>query len=281
VFSKNSASSRAIPIEKFIKVVQDNPVLPIWTENQKGMQGPPITDEAQLDVLNSIWMEGRDSAVDYAQQLEGALAHKQNINRILEPWFHIKIVLTGTEFDNWFLLRDHPDAQPEIQELARVMKREYEISVPNLLAPGQWHVPFGDNIDEMELRSSVGLIMSMNTSERRYGVEHLKISVARCARVSYNNFDGTSDPIKDIELYEKLVVAEPLHASPAEHQARVPTMEEVRGRHLDSSWFSSITSYPLEDRPDEWDAIHRHGKYMSNLYGWIQLRKLIECGEFA
>jgi thymidylate synthase ThyX len=255
VFSKNSASSRAIPIEKFIKVADERPVKPIWTLNKKGMQGDKADSSTQT-AADAIWLEARDSAMDYAAQLSFIGAHKQNVNRILEPWFYHKIVLTGTDFDNWYTLRNHKDAQPEIQLLAQKMLEATEASTPELLDKGQWHIPFSNNLGPTGLR--------VDTVEKI-----LKVSVARCARVSYNNFDGTSDVQKDIDLYEKLVVSEPLHASPAEHQARVPYPNELHDMEI--RWYYTSLGKWIQEK----------GKYLSNLNCWIQLRKVIESGEFA
>lgn len=264
VFSKNSASSRAIPFEKFVKLVQDRPVRPLWTQNQAGMQGPIITDPGTISGLDRIWFDARFDAIKHAEQLHRDGVHKQNINRLLEPWMNIKIVLTGTEFTNWFELRDHKDAHPEIAELARMMRFAMEGSTPTFLQPGEWHIPFSDTtVDDNE---DVHVLYGKNWK--------LRCSVARCARVSYNNVDGTnSSPEKDLELFEKLVVSKPLHASPAEHQARVPFPYELA--ELASRWHYGSSC--LEEQ-EEWTE--KRGKYVSNLSGYIQLRKLIECGEF-
>lgn len=264
VFSKNSASSRAIPIEKFVRSVYDNPAVPKWTHNKAGMQGDLVTEQSLLDQASIIWMDTRTQVIDKAIQLHSLGIHKQNVNRLLEPWMHMKIILTGTEFDNWFALRDHPMAMPEIALLASYMKEALGDSVPKLLQPGEWHIPFGDQMDF----SSVVLGFNDHQSDKETINEvKLKVSVARCARVSYNNVDGTSSSIeKDLELYARLAGSDPKHLSPTEHQARVPTRVELRQFNslyiaLDNSWM--------------WNT----GRYFSNLSGWIQYRKLVECGE--
>lgn len=261
VFSKNSASSRAIPIEKFIEQITTNPALPVWWgKNQSGMQAREeidnITrhdtrltkkyDEYQshsldklLDLENSgstlkywysydltdleyskiLWLEARDSAIEYAQNLNKLGLHKQITNRLLEPWFHIRVILTGTEFENFFALRAHPDAQPEIRVLAEMMLEEYNKSEPKSLRPGEWHVPFGDKIDEHKI---------INLIEEKHGFadsgdiqkSKIKIAVARCARVSYFNFEGKDDYAADIKLCDRLFGATPKHLSPTEHVAQ-------------------------------------------------------------
>lgn len=274
VFSKNSASSRAIPISKFIDMIQDNPVKPLWTADKKGMQGPVITNQEVVQQANNLWFEARDHAVISVKYLQQLKIHKQNLNRLLEPWMHIKIVLTGTEFENWFELRNHPQAHPEIQELARMMKFAMDDSTPSHLQPGQWHIPFGDNIDT----SSIDRTTFSDWKLQKDMIE-LKVSVARCARVSYNNFLGNNDLESDLYLYNTLVGSTPLHASPAEHQARVPDKQDLI--YLESKWsFSDIDFNKTKVEEIYKDPFHIVGKYVSNLNGWVQLRKLIENGEF-
>lgn len=137
IFSKNSASSRAIPIAKFIDSITTNPVIPKWTNNRAGMQGDLITDEFRINQAGRHWVEARNYAIEYAQKLSEEGIHKQNVNRLLEPWMHMKIILTGTEFDNFFALRDHPAAMPEIALLAKYMKEALGDSEPKFLQPGE------------------------------------------------------------------------------------------------------------------------------------------------
>lgn len=201
VFSRNSASSRAIPTSKFIKMVEENPAIPLhWGKLQKGMQAfEQIND---IDSAEKIWLEARDKAVIQAKKLLELKIHKQVINRILEPYMHMTVVLSGTEYINWYKLRDHKDAQPEIQSLAHTMKVLHEKHTPNYLNIGEWHLPFFTN-DLKDL-----------TIE-----EKIKVCVARCARTSYNNFYGKNDRQSDYDLFDKLCKSEPKHLSPLEHIA--------------------------------------------------------------
>lgn len=155
VFSRNAASSRALPIEKMIQEVMENPAMPIWWgKNQSGMQAKEELDDVRPLIVhddNSVstnrslvktkWLEARDSAIEYVKSMNALGLHKQITNRLLEPWFNIRVILSGTEFENFFALRAHPDAQPEIQELARKMLEEYNKSRPKKLAAGEWHIP--------------------------------------------------------------------------------------------------------------------------------------------
>jgi thymidylate synthase ThyX len=243
VFSKNAASSRAIPIEKMIKQVIDNPAMPVWWgKNQSGMQAKEeISDTSDWIILNGShttprqfcmdeWLRARDSAIEHVRHLADAGLHKQIANRILEPWFNIRVILSGTDFENFFALRAHPDAQPEFQDLASKMLAAYNASTPKKLKGGEWHIPFGDRmdmekifvLDEYDAAHAV-FDLSLHDGGHEYqrilNEIKIKIAVARCARVSYFNFEGKDDYAKDIETCNKLFGAIPRHLSPAEHVA--------------------------------------------------------------
>jgi thymidylate synthase ThyX len=253
VFSKNAASSRAIPVEKMIQQVIDNPAMPVWWgKNQSGMQAKEELDNVGRKLRLTIqtheeysdwyigekntslpgaihqyfltdreyakvrWLEARDSAIWQVRELLDLGVHKQIANRILEPWFNIRVILSGTEFENFYKLRAHPDAQPEFQALAYMMQGEHQKSVPKQLEYGDWHIPFGDNID------SEKLLNELNLDKDNHGAieeAKLKIAVARCARVSYFNYEGKDDYAADIKLCNRLFQSDPKHLSPTEHVA--------------------------------------------------------------
>lgn len=200
-FSRNAASSRAIPITKSIDTVLANPALPVeWGENCKGMQAGNLINNDKAELCEKIWLEARDKAVESARKLNELKVHKQLVNRLLEPFAHMTTLLTATEFGNFFNLRADPDAQPEFQELAYLMLTEYEKSEPVKIQNGQWHVPFADKFAD-------GLSLE----------DKLKISVARAARISYKTFDGEYSHEKDFALHDSLLQSG--HMSPFEHQA--------------------------------------------------------------
>ena len=229
VFSRNAASSRAIPAKTFRKNVMTDPAIPIhWGKNKPGMQAREELSPVKKFVCRTLWLMLMYGAVFTNWLLEKAGLHKQVANRILEPWMHIEVVVTSTDWANFFALRNHPDAQPEIQELARKMQEAQNTSVPSVLKPDEWHLPY--ILDE----------------EKRIIPQNLlsKVSAARCARVSYLKHDGKKASVpEDLDLFEKLVGGNPKHASPTEHQARLP--------------------YALEAIP------------LSNLRWWHQFRKMI------
>lgn len=257
VFSRNASSSRAIPVKKMIQMVREEPAMPIhWGMNQPGMQAnEQLPDDAILHV-QELWIKAAYHAANYAEKMMNIGLHKQVANRILEPFQHISVVLTATEFDNWFELRAHPDAQPEIQQLAVQMQKTMEDSIPIVLQTGEWHLPYitGDDWTLANEYAKKGRITrdEPRTSEL---LELLKkVSAARCCRVSYLKHDGTAASIsEDLALCEKLIGAKPLHASPFEHQAT-----------------PDVLAY--EASGPEW----KHPKLHGNFTGWIQYRKQIE-----
>ena len=196
VFSRNAASSRAIPIDKVIEHLTTHPIYPEWTENQSGMQGKVIEDSDKLNLLNTLWIVARNNAINVARAMQSAGAHKQNVNRILEPFQTIKVVLTGTDFENFFNLRCEDDAQPEIQYLANRMRVKLSESTPQELGHGEWHLPYVDT--QMPLD------------------EALKVSASCCAQVSYRKHDTSL--AKAEKLHDRLINSKPIHASPMEHQ---------------------------------------------------------------
>jgi thymidylate synthase ThyX len=214
VFSRNSASSRAIPVKKQLQRVIDEPAMPlVWPVEQSGMQGGQEMSPDAQKRAEELWLEARDHAVSVASALtnafrapEGGLIeplHKSLVNRLLEPFMWHTCIISSTEWSNFFGLRCNPMAMPEIRAVAEAIRDAREASTPQELDYGGWHMPYlraEDHIMENDLTLP-------------------KISAARCARVSYLTHDGVRDPDKDVELYERLISANPPHSSPLEHVA--------------------------------------------------------------
>lgn len=220
MISRNASSSRAIPVSKQIKMVKENPAIPLaFTKNQKGMQGGEPLDEKAHAYALEAWLTARDRAVEQAEELADLEVHKQYANRVLEPFSHITVVATATDWDNFFALRIHPAAQPEIHALAKAMYEAREKSVPQELKAGYWHLPFVDRMAISEIKD----MFEIDCLQESCLAVELAImrSVARCARVSYLNHDGSQTTVEqDLELYKRLLGGVPIHASPAEHQAQ-------------------------------------------------------------
>jgi len=226
MLSRNASSSRAIPVTKQIQEVIDNPAIPLaFRKNQKGMQAGDLLDDQ--DAAVAVWLAARDAAVMQARAMVAMDIHKQYANRILEPFAHITVICSATDWANFFALRIHPAAQPEICELATQMYREYKASSPEFRSDGEWHLPLVSK-EEMEECSAQFGVTCLRDSKEALQLA-IKRSVAKCARVSYKNHDGTKNTIKqDLELYDKLLGNVPIHASPAEHQAEADYNPIVR-----------------------------------------------------
>ncbi len=203
LFSRNAASSRAIPIEKVIERVVKEPAMPIfWGKNQKGMQSREELEFEDKEKAKKEWLLAAGDAVVRARTLHKIGVHKQIANRVLEPYMHMVTLVTATEFGNFFNLRVDPEAQPEFEELAYQMLLAYEASKPKQKKAGEWHLPFADKY--------VNKAMSIK--------KLLKIVTARAARISYANFEGDFDHEKDYLLHDSLLING--HWSPFEHAAK-------------------------------------------------------------
>lgn len=201
-FSRNAASSRAIPIKRMIDLILKNMASPIhWGANQAGMQAKSELIGLKLYLAKTLWETAGYFITIIAYLMEKVGVHKQITNRILEPWSHIKVVLTSTKFQNWENLRLHPDAQPEIYELAKQIKKAMNESTPQKLNWGEWHLPYVEQED---------LKLPLETQK--------EISASACAQVSYRNLDTSVD--KAQKIYSMLINADVIHASPFEHVAQ-------------------------------------------------------------
>lgn len=194
-FSRNSASSRAIPFEKMLSSVKEDPFVPIaFQKDHKGMQGVEYFTGAEHNQCVQDWLLARDAAANATINFTFPVT-KQLRNRILEPFLWHTAIVTGTDFENFFALRAHKDAEIHIAKLANVMLEAYNSSVPKKLKMCEWHVPFGDLFDPKRLA-----VLEGDEMENK-----IKIATARCARVSYLNFEGKDDYDADFSLYDRLM----------------------------------------------------------------------------
>lgn len=298
MFSRNASSSRAIPVKRMIEDLRRDPAMPVhWGSNKPGMQAGADLDVTVWDTAvqqglpgspydqreefigaveertgvtrEDAWGHAMERAIQTAEAFHDAGYHKQIVNRILEPWAHINVVVTATDWENFFALRRHKDAQPEIKALAEAMFVQMALSIPGELEPGEWHLPYvGTNTtndvhdhiyhnDINEIGGNYDLFLDEMIAEFSR-----RISVARCARVSYLTHDGRETTVEeDLKLYDRLVGSQPLHASPAEHQATPDTMY----------------NNPHNDPTGPWS--YENPELHGNFRGWIQYRKTLsgEC----
>lgn len=216
VFSRSTASSRAVPTAKLIEMVRKEPVVPVhWGQNQAGMVAEQQLDKGRVAAAEGVWREAAHFAANTAQLLADIGVHKQVVNRILEPFMWAETIITATEWDNFFKLRIADDAQPEIQALAKAIHEAMEESVPVQCA---WHLPYLRD-DELDDNAFLGAY-----------TKKAKISAARCARVSYLNHNKQTPSVEeDLKLADRLIEAG--HMSPFDHQAMFNNVEAYRNEN--------------------------------------------------
>lgn len=340
MFSRNSTSSRAIPFEKMVKMVEEDPFIPIaWQMDHKGMQGDAYfsgtcrdtfghldrafagyeeyREKQATEQLKEEWLEARDVAVQQAKDLNYLGLTKQLCNRLLEPFMWHTCLITATEWENFFKLRcpqytfhhnydgiqtkacsrswkdvnyyyddtrdwtliqrlnvNESQAEIHMQALAEAMWDAMNESNPKELEPGEWHIPFGNFIHIPEF---LAFVCDQHNKEEVFSFSketvetQIEISTARCARLSYNTFDGEIDYNKDIELHDKLLGNG--HLSPFEHCAKAMTQKEydsfIKGELLIEDQGEGVKYIS--------DSLNNHG-WCNNFRGWMQYRYLIEKG---
>lgn len=242
VFSRNSASSRAIPFHKQLQKIMEDPALPIeWRTEQSGMVGGQVLDLPATQIAIDEWLEARNAAAESAKRLAALGVHKSLVNRIIEPFMWHTVIVSGTDWDGFWNQRCSHLAQPEIMCAADEMRKAYDASTPTLINNNEWHLPY---IDQEDYDAAEDLCYGAIEGWTERVTELLKqVSAARCARVSYLTHDGVRSIKKDLELYQRLVTAEPPHWSPLEHVATPAS-------------YSTTAA----------------GEVRGNFYGWHQLR---------
>ncbi len=335
MFSRNSASSRAIPFKRLIQSIEDNPFIPIaWQKDHTGMQGTDYFGEEHSKMLNQVWLSARDEAVAKAEALHFGIGTihedktetnisvtKQMCNRLLEAFMYHTVIVTATEWENFFAMRCpqyqfasipgrenppiyrskkdlfienakyHPEldidkaledysksdslfwlrlnkgqAEIHMMALAEAMWDAYNESTPKEMKAGDWHVPFNEDIDVNKLYKLIDpnneLDVSVRTLIELSRELSVKISTARCARVSYTVVgDGEKlhDYESDVKLHDRLSKAG--HWSPFEHCAKA----------MEGYIPESIAEYPMSYTPVK--AAHYGNEWSGNFKGWIQYRK--------
>lgn len=291
--SRNSFSSRAVPFLKMLQQLTGRPVR--FGANQGGMQdkGEDYSEPIRYEVDGRVWKYkpvtawelAKKDAIKHAKAFCDAGYHKQVYNRLLEPFQMMKTVLSATELSNFWWLRDDLAADPTLAELARVMREAMEETTPELLQPGEWHLPYIYGKAVAEDGTIIGYQMNEEIGEEGRLLtleEAIKVSCARCAAVSYRNEGYGLE--KSIEVYDRLVGSDKKHASAFEHCA---TPMRTHGFYPHSNpEYSRKVQYNNLWVPMTWEEgithVDRKGQLWSgNFKGWIQFRKTIpgECYE--
>lgn len=276
MLSKNCSSSRAIPIEKMLGYIENNMAVPVYLgRNKSGMQA--VEEIEDKEPALRFWKNSFTGVKSTVNLLTKLGLHKQIANRLTEPYQMMKVVVTATEWDNFFNLRIDKDAQPELVMLADKMFNAMQGSTPKALKAGQWHLPYVDSIEYTEGDGGYGEY----DNNQWYHIEGdgitledaIKISVASCAAVSYRTENMTL--AKADKIFDMLINAENLHSSPFEHVAK-PTHYTNKGMMVN------------EQSPVTWEKgithMKRSGELCSgNFTGWVQYRHLLNnntCNSF-
>ena len=236
VLSRNSASSRAIPVKKRIEAILENPFVPAaFGANQRGMAAGDALPDGEQAECRAAWINAMHHAVESARELVDIGVHKQWANRLLEPFAWHTVIVTATEWDNYWALRISEHAQPEIRTVSEMMKKCYDAGTPQNMDHTYWHLPLvGAKYGEPHGTGGDETLLQ----------KRIKLSVARCARVSYLTHEGIRDPEADLAMYDRLTTNG--HMSPTEHAARPMTDTELA-----------------------------EGEWSGNFRGWVQHRKQI------
>jgi len=301
MFSFSSSSMRAIPFNKVLGDIRENMFVPLaFQSHHSGMQGSEYLMGEESEKAKQQWIESGLRACEEAERLYNLGVTKQLCSRIIEPFGYAKILITATEFENFFELRcpnyiagvkegqdkyrsrkdvlkdfayedasedfwrniNTSQAEIHIQALTEAMWDARNESVPKELKEGEWHIPFSDKISYKELNNIIVKHGFKNLTLSKHQKLHkelaLKISIARCARLSYMTFDGEIDYEKDIQLHDQLLASH--HMSPFEHCAKTMSEDE-------RAYYYKSNGPDPEDFETGW---------CRNFRGFIQYRYLIE-----
>lgn len=269
MLSRNAASSRAIPISKMLEQVRNHPATPIhWGKNQAGMQAKAELEGDDRQAAEDWWIRGAAMMAEHVESCPVPL-HKQVANRVLEPWMMMTVIVTGTEWENFFWLRDHPDAQPEIEVLAKAWKKAKAEAPLFELKAGELHVPFVARQRSNNDGSLLYFVPDKDGNQIQLSPQQaLKVSASCSAQTSFRALDFSVPKAEGI--YNKLVESKPVHASPFEHQAIALNESDDAIIYTHSQRAPTLRFPPgithIDSRLNLWSG---------NLRGWAQHRQLI------
>ncbi|CAD2070460.1 putative thymidylate synthase [Escherichia phage Paula] len=277
LFSRNAASSRAIPVKTLIEMVRQSPARPYrFGANQPGMQDKGTDHDALIDAgytAKEWWDLAALSAARFAEEFALVGYHKQVANRLLEPFQRMKTVVTTTELENFLWLRVDADADPTIEALAKEIKKLYESSEPYLLFPGEWHTPYVNRDRDPETGMIRYFLGETFSNEKMLTEEEAKaISASCCAQVSYRKLNDTKD--KALDIYSRLLSGQKVHASPFEHQATPMKEMDLSGLKQQKGGIN-IPPFPTSWEEGITHMDRKHRLWSGNFCGWIQHRQLL------
>lgn len=266
VITKNSSSSRAVPVNNFLETIESNPYIPTFIgKNKSGMQADEeisVSEKKQAVKLIKNHLKATCKLVRKLSDKAGLNIHKQIANRYTEPFQYMNTILSGTEWTNFFNLRNHPDAEPHFHELAKCIQHAYNTSKPESLSPGDWHLPFIDTERDSEGNLKYGLINDNIFSELSLE-DAKKISASCCAQISYRKGDTSLE--KAEMIWNKLINNEPAHSSPLQHSGTPIDYNLLRNDEKKTFDIIGITHMDI-----------KYNLWSAQFKGWIMLRKEYE-----
>ena len=288
--SKNTSSSRAIPVPS----MNENILADIGMPYRFGKQNTGMQDLGEHDapvIVGGIEMSAKEAwtaavktMVMFSEAFHEAKYAKQICNRLTEIGQTCKVVMTATDLDNFYWLRDHYMADPTIEALAKAIKAAHEASTPTELDPGEWHVPYyNDGIWKPYKTLEIHPVTVVDVFG--HSLEHaLTISASCCAQVSFRSLNDTIEKAR--KVVEKLNLngeepGQPVHASPVEHQGSPIAKHE---HYVQQTSISDNEPFCINindpQHPETWQKgithVTRNGVFGSgNLKGFIQCRQLI------
>ena len=269
--SKNSSSSRAIPVSKMLEHTKNINLKPVYFGSKKsGMQAGDELVGEDLLYAKSTWESALHSMVHSAKILDDCGVAKEVTNRLVEPFQLVKVVCTATDWDNFFNLRLHPDSDPNICMLAYKMYQAMQESKPIDLKVGEWHLPFV-NVGWNGKGEMCYFDEDFNSVELEQAI---KLSAASCASVSYRTEGMTLE--KADKIFDMLIKAEVIHASPFEHLA-TPISKEIE---IENSDYLTVGFINKAGDSNTWQQgithMNKQGQLCSgNLRGFVQYRHLL------
>lgn len=258
MLSRGTASSRAIPVELRIASISTDLFVPeSFGKNRRGMQADEDLEGEYAEMARNAWQAAADDAVKHARTLAAAGAHKQIANRVIEPFVWSTSVITSTEWENWDALRVSKLAQPEMFKIAGIMREVRLASKPIDVGYGAWHLPYVRTDDENHFAAEFDM--------RVLNIDPVRVSVGRCAAVSYNRNSDQTDMRKDEQRTDDLIKNG--HMSPLEHALRPMSKEELDAfAHDEYRWNAPLNKFM-------WTGRQRH--FLGNVEGWVQFRKMV------
>ena len=305
MLSKNTSSSRAIPIKKMIEAVQTNPFIPIaWQKTHPGMQGSEYLNLEKSDYAKRDWLDAKRFAVDVAQRMHKTGVTKQLCNRLLEPFMWTTMLITGPRsgWDNFFNLRcpqyklhggDDHEVYKSWKDAVKIYPAAKDATILDRLKCNKGLA----EIHIMQLAECIYDALNENTPEQlKAGEWHIpfgdsfdeskldmkhwvgdntinkvKISTAMAARTSYTvvGEEKDIDYKKMIELHDRLLTQDPPHSSPMEHCARAMNNEEY------DRFLKGDINFEIGYHTNELNSKSKRG-WCRNFKGFIPYRHIIE-----